>query len=58
MGEFTLIGTGAAVLPRIRIGSDVVIGAGAVVTRDVPDGMLCYGNPARIVRKRNPRQGT
>jgi sugar O-acyltransferase (sialic acid O-acetyltransferase NeuD family) len=51
VGEFTLIGTGAVVLPRIRIGRNVVIGAGAVVTRDVPDDMLSYGNPARIVRR-------
>ena len=56
VGEFTLIGTGAVVLPRIRIGANVVIGAGAVVTRDVPDGMLSYGNPARVVRKNNTGQ--
>jgi sugar O-acyltransferase (sialic acid O-acetyltransferase NeuD family) len=56
VGEFTLIGTGAVVLPRIRIGNNVVIGAGAVVTRDVPDGMLSYGNPARVVRKNNTGQ--
>jgi sugar O-acyltransferase (sialic acid O-acetyltransferase NeuD family) len=56
VGEFSFIGTGAVVLPRIRIGKNVVIGAGAVVTRDVPDGMLSYGNPARIVRKNENSQ--
>lgn len=56
VGEFSFIGSGAVVLPRIRIGKNVVIGAGAVVTRDVPDGMLSYGNPARIVRKNENSQ--
>jgi sugar O-acyltransferase (sialic acid O-acetyltransferase NeuD family) len=48
VGDFTLIGTGAVVLPRIRIGPNAIVGAGAVVTRDVPDGKVVYGNPARI----------
>lgn len=48
VGDFSFIGAGAVVLPRIRIGRDVIIGAGAVVTRDIPDGMVAYGNPARI----------
>jgi sugar O-acyltransferase (sialic acid O-acetyltransferase NeuD family) len=50
VGDFSLIGAGAVILPRIRIGSHVIIGAGAVVTRDVPDGKVAYGNPARIRR--------
>jgi acetyltransferase-like isoleucine patch superfamily enzyme len=50
VGDDTLIGIGAIVLPRIRIGRHVIVGAGAVVTRDVPDGKVVYGNPARIQR--------
>lgn len=50
VGEFTLIAVGAVVLPRIRIGRNCVIGAGAVVTRNVPDNSVVYGNPARVVR--------
>jgi sugar O-acyltransferase (sialic acid O-acetyltransferase NeuD family) len=50
VGDFSFIGAGAVVLPRIRIGKDVIIGAGSVVTRNVPDGVVAFGNPARIVR--------
>lgn len=48
VGDCSLIGAGAVVLPRIRIGRNAIVGAGAVVTRDVPDGKVAYGNPARI----------
>ena len=36
------------------IGSDVMIGAGSVVLRDIPDGVLAYGVPARVVRQTSP----
>ncbi len=52
IGEFSMVGIGAVVLPRVRIGSNVVIGAGSVVTKDVPDNVVAYGNPAKIIRKR------
>ena len=54
VGEGSLIGPGAVVLPRITVGRDAVVGAGAVVTRDVPDGVVVYGNPARVQRKNDP----
>ncbi len=44
---------GATVLPRIRIGADARVGAGAVVTRDVPDGVIVVGVPARLLTKEN-----
>lgn len=50
VGENTLVGVGAVVLPRIKLGNNCIVGAGAVVTRDVPDGSMVYGNPARVVR--------
>lgn len=50
VGESSFVGAGAVVLPRIRIGRDVVIGAGSVVTRNVPDGHVVVGNPARFRR--------
>jgi maltose O-acetyltransferase len=44
------IGGGALVLPGVSIGEGSVIGAGSVVTRDVPAGVLAFGNPCRVVR--------
>jgi sugar O-acyltransferase (sialic acid O-acetyltransferase NeuD family) len=50
IGANTLVGPGAIVIPRIRVGSDSVVGAGAIVTRDLPDGVVAWGSPAKIVR--------
>lgn len=47
------IGAGAILLPGVCIGENAVVGAGTVVTRDVPDHMVAVGNPARIIRKIN-----
>jgi sugar O-acyltransferase (sialic acid O-acetyltransferase NeuD family) len=48
VGQCAMIGAGAVVLPRRTIGAEAVVGAGAVVTRDVPDGAIVIGNPARL----------
>jgi sugar O-acyltransferase (sialic acid O-acetyltransferase NeuD family) len=48
IGARTFIGAGAVILPNITIGSDVVIGAGAVVTKDVPNGLMVKGIPAKV----------
>lgn len=53
VGEGTLIGAGAVVIPGIRIGRWSVIGAGSVIRSDVPDGVLVAGNPGRIYLKNN-----
>lgn len=47
------IGTNATLLPGVRIGAHAVIGAGAVVTRDVPDYAVAAGVPAQVIRYRN-----
>jgi sugar O-acyltransferase (sialic acid O-acetyltransferase NeuD family) len=52
VGEGTLVGAGSIVLPGIKIGSWTVIGAGAVVTKNVPDGAVVAGNPARILKEK------
>lgn len=48
IGANVWIGGGAIILPGITIGDDAVIGAGSIVTRDVPAGVKVVGNPARI----------
>jgi len=50
IGDGTFIGTNSTILPRINIGRWVTIGAGAVVTKDVPDYAVVVGNPAKIIR--------
>jgi maltose O-acetyltransferase len=54
IGDNVWLGGGAIVLPGVTIGADTVVGAGAVVTRDLPAGVLAVGNPARPVRQVAP----
>jgi len=51
IGSDVWVGGGALILPGVRIGSRSVIGAGSVVTRDVPEGVLAAGNPCRVIRE-------
>ncbi|MCL1979305.1 MAG: sugar O-acetyltransferase [Methanomassiliicoccaceae archaeon] len=48
--EDVWIGAGAVILPGVTVGARSVIGAGAVVTKDVPSDAIAVGNPARVVR--------
>jgi len=50
IGSDVWVGGGAMILPGVTIGSRAVIGAGSVVTRDVPEGVLAAGNPCRVIR--------
>ena len=52
IGDDAWLGYGAVVLDGVRIGAGAVVGAGSVVTRDVPDGAIASGVPARIVNHR------
>lgn len=54
--RFAVIGQGACVLPGIEIGENAIVGAGAVVTRDVSPRVLVIGVPARVVRELNPEE--
>ncbi len=48
IGRNVWIGGGAIILPGLSIGDDALIGAGSVVTHDVPAGATAFGNPARV----------
>jgi acetyltransferase-like isoleucine patch superfamily enzyme len=50
IGENCFIGIGAIILPGVKIGDQVIIGAGSVVTKDVPSCVIAAGNPARVIR--------
>ena len=50
IGSDVWVGGAAVILPGVRIGSQSVIGAGSVVTRDIPDRVFAAGNPCRVVR--------
>jgi maltose O-acetyltransferase len=51
IGDDVWVGGGAIICPGVKIGARAVIGAGSVVTRDVPEGVFAAGNPARVVRE-------
>ena len=51
IGNNVWIGGGAIICPGVTIGDRCVIGAGSVVTKDVPDDSVAVGNPARVIRK-------
>ena len=50
IGADVWVGGGAIILPGVRIGARAVIGAGSVVTRDVPEATFAAGNPCRVIR--------
>ena len=54
VGDWVSVGAGAVILPGITLGKGCTIGAGAVVTKDVPNFAIVVGNPARIVGSRMP----
>lgn len=57
IGEDVWVGGGAIILPGVRIGSRSVIGAGSVVTRDIPADVFAAGNPCRVMRALEPGAG-
>ncbi len=50
IGERVWIGGNVSIVPGVSIGSNTIIAAGSVVTRDIPDGVLAAGNPCRVLR--------
>jgi maltose O-acetyltransferase len=51
IGSDVWVGGAAVILPGVTIGSRTIIGAGSVVSRDVPDGVFAAGNPCRVIRQ-------
>jgi maltose O-acetyltransferase len=51
VGDDVWVGGGAIICPGVRVGARSVIGAGSVVTRDIPEGMFAAGNPCRVIRE-------
>ncbi len=51
VGNYSMVGAGAVILPRVRIGRNTIIGAGSLVTGDIPDGVIAFGQPARVIRE-------
>ena len=54
IGSDVWVGGGAILCPGVTIGSRSVVGAGSVVTRDVPEGVFAAGNPCRVIREIRP----
>jgi len=52
--KFASIGAGTVINPGVTIGENALVGAGSVVTRDIPDNAIAFGNPARVVDRKAP----
>jgi sugar O-acyltransferase (sialic acid O-acetyltransferase NeuD family) len=53
IGEECLIGIGANIIDGVKIGNNVIIGAGSLVTKDIPDNVVAYGTPCKIIKNNN-----
>ena len=51
IGDRVFVGVNAVIMPGVTIGDNSVVGAGAVVTKDVPSNVVVAGNPARVIRR-------
>lgn len=49
IGNYVYLGTGSQVMPGVTIGNNVLVAAGSIVTKSIPDGVVVAGNPARII---------
>ena len=51
VGDYVMIGSGTRIMYNVRIGSNVIIGAGSIVTKDIPDNSVAVGVPCRVIGK-------
>jgi sugar O-acyltransferase (sialic acid O-acetyltransferase NeuD family) len=56
LGRFSAITLGVTVIDRLEIGENTVIGSGSLVTKSLPDNVLAYGTPAKIIRERKKEE--
>ena len=50
IGDNVWIGGNSVIFPGVVVGDNVTIGAGSIVTKDIPDNVLAYGNPCKVIR--------
>lgn len=50
IGDYSWIGGGTTINPGVKIGKNVIIGSGSVVTKDIPDNTIAVGNPCKVIR--------
>ncbi|MDR9367367.1 MAG: hypothetical protein RI575_18685 [Balneolaceae bacterium] len=55
VGQGKIIGCGAVIMNGISIGENTAIGMGSVVTKDIPDNVIAFGNPCKVVRDNEVR---
>jgi len=58
IGEDVWVGGNAVICPGVTIGNRTIIGAGSVVTQNIPSGVLAAGNPCRVIRQLDENEGT
>ena len=51
IGDNVWIGGNSCIMPGVTVGNNVVIGAGSVVTKDLPDNVIAFGNPCKVIRE-------
>lgn len=55
IGDNVWLGMGAVIFPGVSIGSGTIIGAGSLVTKDIPENVIAYGQPCKVVRARHEK---